>query len=316
METERLQELKEYSKKLDSKELFKSLILESKTGELVSIIRNIKNSCTINKCIDNNTLKKDDGLISPTGTFTLTQKILELDALMNRSSISYENYLIGKDLQSLNLVELIFQDKLDKLQDCNEFIIWQGSKDGVKFADSLPSQPNDYPEFLKLSNGFLHHLHNSPDTNYYSGNYYGELTQENGYKIVDGLIGQLPEKLTSQEDLVMFMSFKNYREYIKGLINASQTTFEEVKEQGWKITNPGTNVKVVATPGLVGSNYIVLTTANNLYIGWGEGCDINFDSCETECECGEVDVITFKYSIGTQITYPEYCYVYTGKIFN
>ena len=78
---------------------------------------------------------------------------------------------------------------------------------------------------------------------------------------VDGLINALSDDGMSREDLVVFMSYANFRLYVQALTKAN---FFANYIGGTSITadmeaiHPNTNVKVVPTIGLAGSNQVVI----------------------------------------------------------
>ena len=87
---------------------------------------------------------------------------------------------------------------------------------------------------------------------------------------VDNLINVLDDNALSREDLVVFMSYTNFRKYVQALTKAN---FFTNYIGGTDITSnmsavhPNTNVKVVPTLGLNGSNQVVIGPAEYMVYG-------------------------------------------------
>jgi hypothetical protein len=88
---------------------------------------------------------------------------------------------------------------------------------------------------------------------------------------VDKLINALDDNAMSREDLVVFMSYSNFRLYVQALVRANffmnyigSTDVTSMMEA----THPSTNVKVVPTIGLNASNAVVIGPREYIVIGF------------------------------------------------
>jgi len=88
---------------------------------------------------------------------------------------------------------------------------------------------------------------------------------------VDKLINALDDNARSREDLVVFMSYSNFRLYVQALVKANffmnyigSTDITSMLEA----THPSTNVKVVPTIGLNASNAVVIGPREYIVIGF------------------------------------------------
>ena len=338
-----LSALQTYVDQLSFDRIMYEITLEGRTGKLVQNQRGIKNARTINTQISNLVIQPAGcGLISPTGSVTLNQQTLQVCPLMVQESIclvgagSLEQYWLGMKMPEGSLHESLtpeifakayMADKISKLQDINEFLIWQGSTTGATFSGSLPTQPNNYAGNQNQCNGFLQYLTQtsaSQSVVFYSGTATGPLVASStqttlpansAFSVVDQLVAQMPQNLWDRNDIYMFMSYANYRTYTRDLRNANLyhfTAAENADTIGWSIIHPSTNVRIVATSGLVSSNYIVLTIGENFYIGTdAEGEEDKFEIWRSQ----DYNTIFFRsmWKIGVTVGYPQYVTIYTGN---
>jgi hypothetical protein len=88
---------------------------------------------------------------------------------------------------------------------------------------------------------------------------------------IDKLINVLDDNAMSREDLVVFMSYANFRLYIQALTRANffQNYIGSSDITGMmEATQPNTNVKVVPTIGLNGSNQVVIGPREYMVVGF------------------------------------------------
>ena len=88
---------------------------------------------------------------------------------------------------------------------------------------------------------------------------------------VDKLINVLDDNAMSREDLVVFMSYANFRLYIQALTRANffQNYIGSSDITGMmEATQPNTNVKVVPTIGLNGTNQVVIGPREYMVVGF------------------------------------------------
>lgn len=95
-------------------------------------------------------------------------------------------------------------------------------------------------------------------------------TSSNMLQIVDEVIATLPDAIQEYTDLICMMSIANYRKYTVGLRQANYYHFgTETAEAATEFItfHPGTNIRVVGVPGMVGTNQVVVGPASELIIG-------------------------------------------------
>jgi hypothetical protein len=325
-----LSALTAYVDQISFDQILTEIVLKGRTGTLVQNQRGIKNARTINTTISSLIIQPAGcGLISPTGSVTLNQQTLTVCPLMVQESIclvgagGLEQYWLGMKMpegsnyDSLTpdvFAKAYMADKINKLQDANEMLVWQGSTTGASFG-TLPTYQSVNAD---QCNGFLQILTQTSasmsvvltGTAYSGALAVGTAIAAVDY-IVDTLTTQLPN-LLDQADLYMFMSFANYRTYVRALRNANYYHFgamEDADTIGWSILIPGTNIRAVATSGLVGSTYIVTTTGSNLYIGT-DGVDEqnSFEIWKSQ----DYNTIFFRsmWKLGVVVAYPQYVVLY------
>lgn len=295
------QEVKDYLSQLDEEQVINESIVSCRTANFLE--KKIKDVVKSKQISIDITEESDNTTIEVVGT---TQLQLSVDKIEIEKSVDDFNQPLEGGAESF------FIDQISKLSDYNDILIWQGSRSGLKFSDSLPSFQRDSIN-LKSVNGFLHHLSNSKGVNYYNSN--ETLSEDNIMEVVNGL-GTMATNLSITNPgltLLMFMSFKNYRTYLKSLSKHSENYRNCISEVDFTFREPGTHLSIVPVGGLVGSDYILLAPQEILLIGAGDQFSIDIDTkeCQSEDEChGECDIITYKYSLGTAVAYPQYCFVY------
>jgi hypothetical protein len=89
---------------------------------------------------------------------------------------------------------------------------------------------------------------------------------------VDNLINALDDNAMSRDDLRVFMSYANFRKYVQALTKANffqnYIGSTDITSQ-MEATHPNTNVKVIPTIGLNGSNQVVIGPAEYIIVGFG-----------------------------------------------
>jgi hypothetical protein len=110
---------------------------------------------------------------------------------------------------------------------------------------------------------------NSSGTTFSNAVAYG--TAGNPITEVDNLINVLDDNAMSREDLIVFMSYANFRVYLqaltKGNFFANYIGSTDVTSQ-MEATHPNTNVKIVPTIGLNGSNQVVIGPREYMVVGF------------------------------------------------
>ena len=135
------------------------------------------------------------------------------------------------------------------------------------------------------------------------------ITTSNAISIFDNIYTRIPQAILTRNDLVIFCGWDTFRTLIgafKSTTNAS-VMYNQVDLQGLAdgdIIYPGTNVRVVAVPGLLGTNRIVCTYLGNLFYGTDLLSDEeNFSLWYSQ----DNDEVRFQaaFKAGVQFAYPD-----------
>ena len=98
----------------------------------------------------------------------------------------------------------------------------------------------------------------------------GSITTSNVISIFDNIYNRIPQAILTRNDLVMFCGWDTFRTLIGAFKANTGVMYNQVDLQGLAdgdIIYPGTNVRVVAVPGLLGYNRIVCSYLGNFFYG-------------------------------------------------
>ena len=135
------------------------------------------------------------------------------------------------------------------------------------------------------------------------------ITTSNAISIFDNIYNRIPQAILTRNDLVIFCGWDTFRTLIgafKSTTNAS-VLYNQVDLQGLAdgdIIYPGTNVRVVAVPGLLGYNRIVTSYLGNFFYGTDLLSDEeNFSLWYSQ----DNDEVRFQaaFKVGVQVAYPD-----------
>lgn len=101
------------------------------------------------------------------------------------------------------------------------------------------------------------------------------ITATNVIGIFDAIYNQIPQAILTKQDLVIFCGWNNYRTLVQGFKQGTTTGGLAVMYNQVDLASlangefiyPGTNVRVIAVPGLTNTNRIVCTYLGNLFYG-------------------------------------------------
>jgi hypothetical protein len=96
------------------------------------------------------------------------------------------------------------------------------------------------------------------------------ITTSNAIAIFDGIYNQIPQAILTKQDLVIFCGWDNFRTLLGAFKAATAVMYNQVDLAGLAdgdIMYPGTNVRVIAVPGLTGTNRIVSSYLGNFFYG-------------------------------------------------
>ena len=133
------------------------------------------------------------------------------------------------------------------------------------------------------------------------------ITTNNVISIFDNIYNRIPQAILTRNDLVIFCGWDVFRTLIGGLKSTASVLYNQVDLQGLAdgdIIYPGTNVRVVAVPGLLGYNRLVCSYLGNFFYGTDLLSDEeqfsiwhSIDNDEVRFQCA--------LKIGVNIAYPD-----------
>ena len=109
------------------------------------------------------------------------------------------------------------------------------------------------------------------------------LTSTNAFTVIDTLINALPTNVQRRADLIVWMSYSNYRALTQAMRTASSVNLfaldgaEDGLSAGTAIVYPATDIRVIPTQG-ISDNFICVGPASNLLMGLNsDGVDMRMD---------------------------------------
>jgi hypothetical protein len=138
------------------------------------------------------------------------------------------------------------------------------------------------------------------------------ITASNVIGIFDAIYNQIPQAILTKQDLVIFCGWNNYRTLVQAFKQGTTTgglavLYNQVdlaSLANGEFVYPGTNVRVIAVPGLTNTNRIVCTYLGNLFYGSDLLSDEEQFSIFYARENDEVRSIA-AFKCGVQIAYPD-----------
>ena len=155
--------------------------------------------------------------------------------------------------------------KVKQIQQRIETQLWQGSTGATGATNACFDGLK-----LLISTGTTGVAVSASGTAFNAAVAYG--TNGNPIYEVDKLINALDDNAMSRDDLRVFMSYSNFRKYVQSLTqgNYFQNYIGSTDvTSNMEATHPNTNVKVIPTIGLNGSNQVVIGPAEFIIVGFG-----------------------------------------------
>ena len=254
-------------------ELLSKALIGATTPKYVNVRLGIKGTQALN--LLNSTAYFQDGTCgwSPSGTTEFTQHNITTCAEKYNEALcykdlydTYQSMLMapGQTQETVPFEQQIADLKVKQIQQRIEQQLWQnttaggGCFNGFKLLIST-STGNTYSSAVANVSGSTFTTTGSTVT---AGNPIFE---------VNKLINGLDDNAMSREDLRVFMSYSNFRLYVQALTAANyfQNYIGATDVTGMmEATAPNTNVKVIPTIGLNGSNQVVIGPAEYMVVGF------------------------------------------------
>jgi len=254
-------------------ELLSKALIGATTPKYVNVRLGIKGTQALN--LLNSTAYFQDGTCgwSPSGTTTYTQHNITTCAEKYNEALcykdlydTYQSMLMapGQTQESVPFEEQIASLKVKQIQQRIEQQLWQATTAGGSCF-------NGFKLLISTSTGntFNTAVANVSGVTFSSSAAYG--VSGNPITEVDLLINGLDDNAMSREDLRVFMSYANFRLYVQALTRANffQNYIGSTDITGMmEATHPNTNVKVIPTIGLNGSNQVVIGPAEYMVVGF------------------------------------------------
>ena len=295
-----------------SSALIKEAILTGRTVDMVTVQGGVKHSATVNRLSSALALQAGACGWNASGTTTLDQRTIAVSPIKVNEAIclnALEEYYTstmmnpGSYNEDVPFEQIFAENKRDAIKSVIEDLIWKGNKatgtGNLAFADG----------FVKLFD---------------DAETAGDLTRVGTYTVatfaddiidkVDEAIAKLPEAVLDLEDIAVMMSYADYRAYAKAVRDANLFHYTGAEGQGGDFMqmHPGTNVKVIATKGLAGTNKFLVAPASNLVVGTDLLEDAEDFRIFYSQDNDEVRFLA-KFKLGVQVAFIENVVWYTGS---
>lgn len=291
-------------------------LLGATTPQYATVRLGIKGTQALNLLDSAPAFQEGDCGWSASGTTTWSQRdITTCPEKINESLCpialydTYQSMLLTPGMleESVPMEEMIADLKSKQIQQRVEGKLWQATTAGGDCFDG----------FATLISTGTTGVANSSGTAFDNSAAYG--SAGNPITEVDNLINALSDDAQGMDDLLVFMSVSNFRKYVQALtkanfftnyIGGAQTIGSEANSLA---IHPNTNVKVVPTLGLNGSNQVVIGPAKYMFVGFdlltNEKLDMWFSRDNQEVR------LAANYNYGAQIaTFGSTAYFATNNL--
>ena len=238
------------------------------------------------------------------GTTTFTQRNITVGRMKIQEELcprSLEQYWMqsqltaGSSYDGVPFEQAFSEQKALRIAEALETAIWQGNAyfSGIN-------------QLLNAASGSTV-LANASSTTWNPVSASVGITTSNVISIFDKVYNDIPQAILTKTDLVIFCGWNNFRTLIGAFKAQTGVMYNQVDLQGMAdgdIVYPGTNVRVIAVPGLTNTNRIVCTYLGNLFYGTDLLSDEeNFSMWYSQ----DNDEVRFQaaFKAGVQFAYPD-----------
>lgn len=250
-------------------ELLSKALIGATTPRYVNVRLGIKGTQALNLLNSSLTFQSGTCGWNPTGNTTeYTQRNITTCAEKYNEALcykdlydTYQSMLMapGQTQESVPFEQQIAELKVKQIQQRIEQKLWQATTGGGDCFDGFKALIASGQTGVASSSGVT----------FSSSAAYG--VSGNPITEVDKLINVLDDNAMSREDLRVFMSYANFRLYVQALTRANffQNYIGSTDITGMmEATHPNTNVKVIPTIGLNGSNQVTIGPAEYMVVGF------------------------------------------------
>ena len=262
-----------YSDQVGGQLLAKALI-GGTTASIVNVRTGIKGTQALNLLNSTPVIQDGECSLSPSGTTTFTQHSITTCPKTLFESLCYKDLFdtyqsmlmkAGQTQEEVPFEQMILDLKKKQIEQYVEQKLWQARStgggtdcfEGFKFLISQ-NTGNTYNTAIASSSGVTW----SGSTSY--GQAGNPITE------IDNMINVLSADALSREDLVVFMSYANFRLYVQALTKANFFTNyigSTDVTSNMSAIHPNTNIKVIPTIGLDASNQVTIGPAEYMVYG-------------------------------------------------
>lgn len=274
----------------------------AKTIPYLTLQTGVKGETALN--LLTNEVKFQDGStcgFTNSGTSILTQRKITPGAIKVQKSWcdrTLIGYASGYDVKVaagtavLPFEEMFVNQEIDYVGSALEKAIWQGD------TNSADVNLNKFDGLIKIIDAVSGSTQNAANSGATS------ITSSNVLTLVDNVFVAIPSELIDKSDVNIFCGNDVFRTYIVALKNANLYHYTGVVDQTMEITIPGTSVKLIGVPGLIGTNRMFAFQSSNVYYGTDLENDqekFNFRYSEDNEEFR----LTIAFTAGVQVAFPD-----------
>jgi len=251
--------------------LVTSSVLGSKTASLIksqgNVMVGVKSAETIN-IMDTDAIFQRGGTcgFNASGSTTFTQRTVTVGKIKVNESLCPKDleakYLQkalpeGSTYDSIAFASDYTDKKAARIASQLETAIWQGS------TGSANVNLNKFQGLVTLIGTSAVEANNAT---YYGGTATA-ITTANVVAIFDALYKAIPATVVDKDDMTIWCGMDVFRTYTIALKNANMYNYAFDGKANSEFFLPGTPIKVVATPGLNGTNKIYAIRLSNMFLG-------------------------------------------------
>lgn len=257
--------------------LVASSVLGAKTASLIkgqgNVMLGVKSAETIN-IMDTDAIFQDGGScgFTASGSTSFTQRIVTIGKIKVNEALCPKDleakYLqkaltAGSSYDSIAFSAEYSQRKADKIAAQLETALWQGD------TTSANVNLNKFDGLAKLVNAASASVIHANTSTYYGTPLAASagITASVVVAVLDAVYKAIPAEIVGKDDVAIMVGQDVFRTYTIALKNANLFAYNFNGPADSELVLPGTQIKVIATPGLNGTSKIYATRISNLFLG-------------------------------------------------